>query len=186
MGVVNRINEGRETIRRIPTSPEEIKAKGLNLCRSAINTCKGSPSLKTHLTDLAGKCAMYPVNVAGNALTACKDIISGHPIDGVCTAFKGAGQACTDAIKITGKATVGTATTTGRQTLKAGKTLVEAPVKVPMAAGRTVKQGFYAVANRLESTYDKVASLGATTSAPANDNAASEEAAPPPPMQKAA
>lgn len=186
MGVVSRINEGREAIRRIPTSPEEIKAKGLNLCRSAINTCKGSPSLKTQLTDLAGKCAMYPVNVAGNALTACKEIVTGHPIDGVCTAFKGAGQACTDALGIVASATAGTASTTARQTLKAGKELVKAPVTVPMAVGRTVKRGYYAVANSLESTYDKVAGLGAT-SAPANENTVAEEASPPPPpMQKAA
>lgn len=161
MGVVSSINEGREAIRSLPTSPEAIKAGALNMCHSAIDTCKGSGSIKRELGNLASTCAMYPVKIAASGLTACKEIVTGHPIDGVCSALKGATAACTDAAKII-TSPIPLASATAQQGLKATKEVVKAPVTVPLAA--------YRVANRgLEKMLSYMGSNDAPS--PANDNA---------------
>lgn len=172
MGVGKAINTARESVRSIPTSPEAIKTGALNLCHSAISTCKGSGSIKMELSNLAGTCAMYPLKAAASGLTACKELVTLHPIDATCTAFKGAATACTDALKIV-TSPVPIAAATARQTLNLGKEAFKAPVTVPLAAYHTIKRGY-------EKTTDML--FGADAAPSANDNAvASSNSAPPAP-----
>ena len=143
----------------------------MNLCHGAIDTIQGSGSIKTELGSLAETCAMAPVKAAASALTACKELVTAHPIDATCTAFKGAATACTDALKIVASP-VPIAAATAKQTLNLGKEAFKAPVTVPLAGYRTMKRGFYRVSDYL---------LGDSVPS-ANDNAvASSSGTPPPP-----
>lgn len=171
MGVVSSINEGREAIRNLPTSPEAIKAAALNTCHSAIATCKGSGSIKTELGKLASTCAGLPLKVVGSGLTACKDIVTLHPVDAVCTVFKGATSACTDVAKAM-ISPVPMAIATAKQSVGAAKEVVKAPVTVPLAAYRVVDRGLTRVTDKL---------FGGDSIVPSKNSAGSKEATPLPP-----
>ena len=143
------------------------------MCHSAIATCKGSGSIKTELGNLAGRFVNIPVTVAAGALTTCKDIFSGHPVDAICEPFKVLGKSCREVAGIVGN-TVSTVSATGQQTLNVGKEVAKAPITVPLAAYRVVDRGLTTVTNRL---------FGDNPIAPSNDNAGkgSKEATPLPP-----
>jgi len=173
MGIGSAINTARETVHNLPTSPEAIRAGAMNMCQSAIATCKGSGSIKTELGNLASTCAMYPVNIAASALTACKEIVTLHPVDAVCTALKGATAACTDVAKII-TSPIPIASATAQQGLKAAKEVVKAPVTIPLAVGRTIERGVGRVSDLFTSATtpegasggSKAADLGGTPITP--------------------
>jgi len=175
MGLINAMKEAQEGLEAsIVRSPEEIKAAALNTIHEAIDTVKGSGSVMTELGSLKDAYIDLPLGAASNALTATGQLLSAHPVDATVTTF----GALTDAAKNVGKIAVAPlplGIAAAGSSLEAAKTVVKAPVTVPLAAGKVVYNGCNKMLDLLGG--DDIPAVQ-----PANDNsseAPSEPSAPP-------
>ncbi|MFH0838003.1 MAG: hypothetical protein V1880_01915 [Patescibacteria group bacterium] len=162
------INTAREAAEHAVPNPEAIKAAALNTCRGAIETCKGSGSIRTELVKIKDSCINLPLGMAANSLKACTQLLTLQPIKATCTVARGLTDACKEAAKIavsplpTGIAAI-------KQTARAGVTVAKLPVTAPLAVYRVAERGLTRATDILFGSEN--------LPAPANDNA---NAGPPP------
>jgi len=161
MGIGQALSTAREAADRFAPTPESLKAAALNSCRGAIETCKGSGSIKTELLKIKDSCINLPVGMAANNLKACSQLLTLQPVKATCTAAKGLTDACKDAAKIM-VSPVPTGIAAVKGTAKAGITVAKLPVTAPIAAYRLANRGL-----------DKVLSYMGPSAVPppANENA---------------
>ncbi len=188
MGFVNAINTAQVAANTMTPSAESLKASGMNTCRGAISHCRGTGSITIGVKNAIGDASNAAIGTATSSLQACTQLLTLQPINATCTALKGATEACKNVTKaITSPipialAVAGQSVSAAKTGVHATKEVVKAvamsPITVPTRAIEVVGGGIAEV--------EKMFGVGgASSAAPANDNA-EKASATPPPMAKAA